>query len=191
MPNIFEGLKGRHIEISNSKTGPINGVFVKELKIHPDKIDPGKQIFRPGALAEVWRNDLADSPLIVAQATFTYAYAGTVKAFHRHQIQYDIWFPATGKMVVILRDLRPNSLTFLNTMVIEAGWESWKRIVIPPGVGHGYKVVSAEPAILFYLVTETYNPSDELRYDENDHNQRFDWNSIPLEITSAKEADAK
>ena len=106
------------------------------------------------------------------------AYKGTIKAFHWHKKQDDLWFVATGKAIVVLHDLRDNSPTKDETQIITAGKDDYKLIVIPRGVAHGYKVLSEEPVLLFYHTTEPYNPRnpDEGRMSFDDSRIGFDWN---------------
>ena len=109
--------------------------------------------------------------------TFTITHQGTIKAFHYHKKQDDLWFVATGKALVVLYDLREKSKTFGKTQVIKASKGDYKLIVIPAGVAHGYKVLSNEPVLLFYHTSEPYNQKnpDEQRMPYNDPNINFDW----------------
>jgi len=93
------------------------------------------------------------------QTTFTVAYKGTIKAFHFHKIQDDLWFIATGRAKIVLHDLRKKSKTYGETQVIKAcpQKKDYKLILIPKGVAHGYKVESNEPVLLFYHTTQPYN----------------------------------
>ncbi len=49
------------------------------------------------------------------------------------------------------------------------------HLLIPPGVGHGYKVVGLEPALLVYMTDRCYNPADEGRIAYNDPQVGYDW----------------
>jgi dTDP-4-dehydrorhamnose 3,5-epimerase len=49
------------------------------------------------------------------------------------------------------------------------------QILIPPGVGHGYKVISREPGMLVYVTDRVYNPADEGRIAYNDAGIHYDW----------------
>ncbi len=49
------------------------------------------------------------------------------------------------------------------------------QILIPPGVGHGYKVVGLEPAILTYVTNRFYDPNDEGRIEYNHPGIHYDW----------------
>ncbi len=160
----------------------ISGVIIKKLKVHADIPDTEEVLVQPGFLMEVLRSD--DNLLKkFGQTTFTVAYQGTIKAFHYHEKQDDLWFVATGRAMVVLYDIRENSPTFGQTQVIYAGVDDYKLIVIPVGVAHGYKVLSPEPVLLFYHTTECYNPDnpDEKRIAFDDVKIGFDWNTLPPE----------
>ncbi|OIO17262.1 spore coat protein [Candidatus Kuenenbacteria bacterium CG11_big_fil_rev_8_21_14_0_20_37_9] len=155
----------------------ILGVKIKELVIRPDKhIAKEEVVLRPGFLVEILRND--DGLLKkFGQTTFTVAYKGTIKAFHWHKRQDDLWFVASGKALIVLYDLRENSKTRGKTQIIESGEGDYKLILIPRGVAHGYKVISADPLMLFYHTTEPYNREnqDEERIPYNYKLIDFDW----------------
>ncbi len=154
----------------------IEGVTIKQLKVHQD-IPDTEEVTKPGFLMEVLRDD---EQLLshFGQTTFTVAYQGTIKAFHRHERQDDLWFIATGKARVVLYDTREASATFGKTQVIHAGAGDYKLICIPVGVAHGYQVLSEEPVLLFYHTTASYHAQkpDEFRIPYNDPAIAFDWN---------------
>ncbi|MFC1662968.1 dTDP-4-dehydrorhamnose 3,5-epimerase family protein [Patescibacteria group bacterium] len=154
----------------------ISGVIIKKLKVHQDVIDKDEVVKQPGILMEIIRSDEGLLKKF-GQSTMTIAYKDTIKAFHWHKKQDDLWFVATGKALIVLHDLRENSETKGETMTIEAGAGKYKLIVIPNGVAHGYKVLSEEPVMLFYYTTETYDPNnpDEERITMNDNRINFNW----------------
>ena len=137
----------------------IEGVIVKELEVHQDIPDVEKKDAKSGFLMEVLRDD-DDLLRKFGQSTFTVAYKDTIKAFHWHKKQDDLWFVASGKAYIVLHDLRQESSTRGTTETVTAGEGDYKLIVIPVGVAHGYKVVSEEPALLFYHTTESYDQDD-------------------------------
>lgn len=157
----------------------IEGVVIKNLVVHQDEPDAHQPDVKPGFLLEALRSD-DDFFKKFGQSTFTVAYPGTIKGFHWHEKQDDLWFVATGKILIVLHDLRPDSPTYRKTETLTAGKDDYKLVVIPPGVAHGYKVVSHEPVLLFYHTTETYDPKnpDEKRLPWNDPSIGFDWNKI-------------
>jgi dTDP-4-dehydrorhamnose 3,5-epimerase len=76
---------------------------------------------------------------------------------------------------VALVDLREGSATYglRNTLYIGA-LRPW-RLLIPPGVAHGYKVIGGEPGVLVYLTNRLYDPADEGRIPYNDPAIAYDW----------------
>ena len=91
--------------------------------------------------------------------------------------------PAQGKLIGVIRgrvwdvavDIRPDSPTFAlkNTMYVGA-LRPW-QLLIPPGVGHGYKVVGETSGVLVYVTNQLYNPRDEGRIAYNDPSIQYDW----------------
>lgn len=154
----------------------IDKVVVKNLKIHQDTPDVSQPNVRPGFLMEILR---ADEPIFrkFGQSTVTVAYPGTIKAFHYHERQDDLWFVATGRAVVVLHDMRADSPTRGQTDIIPTGQDDHKLILIPAGVVHGYKVLGQKPVMLFYHTTEPYDASspDEKRLPYNDSSIAFNW----------------
>jgi dTDP-4-dehydrorhamnose 3,5-epimerase len=74
-----------------------------------------------------------------------------------------------------LYDLREGSPTHgkVNTFYLGA-LRPW-RLKIPPGVGHGYKIVGPEPGTLVYLTDRFYNPQDEGRLPYDHPFLNYDW----------------
>lgn len=154
----------------------ISGVTIKPLLVHPDIPDRPDEHGSGGFLMEVLRSD---EGLLrqFGQSTFTVAPKQTIKAFHYHEHQDDLWFVATGRAKVVLYDRRPESPTKGETQVFYAGQGDYKLIVIPAGVAHGYQVMSQEPVLLFYHTTAPYQSADpdEQRIPWNDPAIGFDW----------------
>ncbi|MFH1910335.1 MAG: dTDP-4-dehydrorhamnose 3,5-epimerase family protein [bacterium] len=160
------------------KQGKIDGVKISKLKVYKDRPDL-KQDVKPGIFIEVLR----DSDKLLrhfAQSNFAVDRQGSIKAFHYHKYQDDLWFFASGKVVIVLYDQRKKSPTYGQTQVIRAGEDDYKLVLIPIGVAHGYKVISKEPSMLFYHVTKEYNREkpDEQRIDPFDKEIGVDWKKI-------------
>ena len=147
--------------------GGIQGVVLKPLTVWCDD---------RGYLMEVLR---ADDPFFrgFGQTTYTVAYPGTIKAFHWHRLQDDLWFMLGGMAQVVLHDLREESPTYRTTEVHYLGEQHHALLVIPPGVAHGYRVLGSEPCRLLYHTTRPYNPGepDEERLAFDDPSIGFDW----------------
>ena len=150
--------------------GLISGVQLVPLIIRPDDRGYFEEVFRLGV-------GLAEGMAAVKhlQVSAALSYPGTIKAFHYHLQQTDLWTPAMGLFQVVLCDLRMASPTFgqLNTIYTGA-LRPW-QILIPPGVGHGYKVLGTESAMLVYATDRFYDPSDEGRIPWNDPDIHYDW----------------
>ena len=116
-------------------------------------------------------------PAVSTQVSATVTYPGIVKAFHYHLLQYDCWTVVKGMLQVALVDLRRKSSTFglCNTLYI-GEMRPW-QVLIPPGVAHGYKVINLEAAVLVYVTSQFYNPSDEYRIPFNDPSLSYDWST--------------
>lgn len=154
----------------------IDGVRIKELKVRKDVPDRNEDIGTPGFLMEVLRDD--DGLLErFGQTTYTVTYPGTIKAFHYHEHQDDLWFVASGKARIVLHDLRVESPTHGETQVLEAGTDNYKLILIPIGVAHGFKAIGNDPVTLFYHTTKSYNLAhpDEKRLPFDDPKINVDW----------------
>lgn len=155
----------------------IDGVKIKALHMRADQAQGREVVSRPGFLVEVVRDD--DGLLSrFGQSVFTVTYPGTIKAFHWHRDQDDVWFVAGGQALVVLHDVRQSSPTRGETQTILAGVGDYKVIVIPRGVVHGYKVLGHDPVLLFYHTTKAYNAlaPDEERLPYDDPTIGFDWN---------------
>jgi dTDP-4-dehydrorhamnose 3,5-epimerase len=147
----------------------IDGVKAQPFPIWPD--DRGYFL----EVARVGKGLVSGFPFESTQVSAALSYPGTIKAFHFHKEQTDYWVAAAGMFQVALVDLRKGSPTFglRNTMYVGA-LRPW-QIVIPPGVGHGYKVISQEPAMLVYVTNRVYNPKDEGRIAYNHPGIAYDW----------------
>jgi dTDP-4-dehydrorhamnose 3,5-epimerase len=80
-----------------------------------------------------------------------------------------------GILQVALVDLRADSPTFaLRNTIYVGALRPW-QLLIPPGVGHGYKVIGGQPALLVYVTSRFYDPSDEGRIPYNHEGIQYDW----------------
>ena len=153
-------------------TDLIDGIRIEPLRIYPDDRGFFTEIARLGrGLA----TDMVPDSAQKIQISLTLTYPNTIKAIHYHSEQTDLWAPVTGMAQVFLYDLRRHSKTFGLINTIYAGRCRPWGILIPPGVGHGYKALGAEPIQLLSMTDSHYNPADELRLPYNDPNIAYDW----------------
>jgi dTDP-4-dehydrorhamnose 3,5-epimerase len=147
----------------------INGVRVCPYSLWPDDRGYFLEVLRMGSgLA-------ADFDPATTQVSAALSYPGTIKAFHYHREQTDYWVPAQGMLQVALVDLRTGSATYgLKNTLYLGSLRPW-QVIIPPGVGHGYKVIGEGTAMLVYVTNRFYNPADEGRIVWNDPDIGYDW----------------
>lgn len=113
-----------------------------------------------------------------AQWSTSRMWPGTIKAWHIHHQQVDWWYCPIGTLQVALWDRRETSPTNGQVLELILGEHDGGQILrIPPGVAHGCKVIGGKDAILFYITSNEYDPSDEGRipYDAGP----YDWLAAP------------
>jgi dTDP-4-dehydrorhamnose 3,5-epimerase len=167
IPNCEPGI-GKVIRTQDS-AALIDGVRIQPYDLWPDDRGYFLEVIR-------MRQGLAASFVPeTTQVSAALSYPGTIKAFHFHQHQTDLWVPMSGVFQVALVDLRPDSATFgvKNTLYVGA-LRPW-QLLIPPGVGHGYKVAGESSGTLVYVTNQIYNPDDEGRIAYNDPSIQYDW----------------
>ncbi|MGP0076552.1 MAG: dTDP-4-dehydrorhamnose 3,5-epimerase family protein [Bryobacteraceae bacterium] len=148
--------------------------LIQGVRIHPYPVWPDDR----GYFLEIARlgHGLPSGfPKETTQISAALSYPGTIKAFHFHLRQTDCWVPLDGMLQVALVDLRRDSPTFgvRNTLYVGA-LRRW-QVLVPPGIGHGYKVIGTSPAMLVYLTDRFYDPQDEGRIPYDDPKIQYDW----------------
>jgi dTDP-4-dehydrorhamnose 3,5-epimerase len=147
----------------------IEGVRVQPLALHPDDRGYFLEVQRLGSgLAAAF-------PRETTQVSAALSYPGSIKAFHYHMRQSDLWAPVMGMFQVALVDLRQGSPTFGQRNTLYSGALRPWQILIPPGVGHGYKIIGGGQSMLVYLTDRLYDPRDEGRIAYNDGSINYDW----------------
>jgi dTDP-4-dehydrorhamnose 3,5-epimerase len=155
---------------SAESPGLIAEVQVALSVLHPDDRGYFQELFRSG---QKLAQDFATSGNLQVSAALSYP--GTIKAIHYHLRQTDLWAPVTGNFQVMLYDLRVDSPTFGRLNTLYTGVLRPLQIRIPPGVGHGYKVVGGDSAVLVYATDQFYDSKDEGRLPWNDPDINYDW----------------
>lgn len=155
--------------LSPTSSDLIDGVVVKPFALWPD--DRGYFL----EIARLGQGLVSEFPFESTQVSAALNYPGIIKAFHFHRFQTDYWVAAAGLLQVALIDLRRGSRTYgaKNTFYIGT-LRPW-QLLIPPGVGHGYKVIGEQPSVLVYVTNHTYDPKDEGRIPYNDPSIAYDW----------------
>ncbi len=147
----------------------IEGVRVQPFAIWPDDRGYFLEIGREG------KGLIEGYDFGTTQVSAALTYPGAIKAFHFHKFQTDVWAVVQGMFQVALVDLRPDSPTFGRKNTLYVGQMRPWQVLIPPGVGHGYKVIGTDPAMLVYMTDRFYNPEDEGRIAYNEPGIAYDW----------------
>lgn len=153
-----------------------NNVFVQDYS-SKTKIDGVQVIDLPrfttdeGDFSEIIRlNDQGELEVVpgfkLQQINRTRIFPGSVKAWHVHKKQDEIWYTSPyNQLFVGLWDLRKGSPTEGKTMRVTIGGGKSHLLYIPKGVAHGNANFSNKETELFYFVTQKFNLNepDELR----------------------------
>lgn len=112
---------------------------------------------------------------VTLQVSTALSYPGTIKAFHYHMSQTDLWAPVAGMLQVCLYDLRVNSPSFGAKNTLHIGELLPCSLRIPRGAGHGYKMLGNKPALLVNATDRFYESGDEGRVVYGDRDINYDW----------------
>lgn len=143
----------------------VEGCFIVDLQLHSD--DRG--FFARSYCTDEFAAQGIDFTIAQANTSFNHA-AGTMRGMHRQ-----IAPAAEGKLVRCTRgtiidcclDLREDSPTFGEHVMVELSADNRRALWIPPYCGHGYLTMTDDTEIT-YQVSGTYTPAAERgqRYDD-------------------------
>ena len=158
----------------------IRGVRFGSVERHADERGSFREIWRAddfGAIDPALAGaDPGTEPRFV-QANLSTSAAGVLRGLHLHRRQFDHWVVASGRAFVALVDVRP-MLAGGERPVVETRelrQDDW--VDIPTGVAHGF--LALEDLELVYLVTATYDGSDELGFAWDDPLAAVPWPPVP------------
>ncbi len=118
------------------KKGEIEGVSINKLNKFTDE---------RGFLLETFRVDNLPDNLQPVMSYISYTKPGIARGPHEHMGQTDIFcFMGPGSFLIKLWDNRKESKTFGYYMKVIGGEDNPIRVIVPPGVVHGYKNISEE-----------------------------------------------
>ena len=118
------------------KKGEIEEVVIEKLiKISDER----------GFLVEAFRKDSLPDDLQPVMSYISYTRLRIARGPHEHKKQNDIFcFIGPGNFRIKLWDNRGESKTYGNYMEIVGGEDNPIRVIVPPGVVHGYKNISSK-----------------------------------------------
>lgn len=140
-----------------SPTLRIHGVELIELKIFPgedgDFLELGR-VDKKGFLLEA-------ADFKVAQISQSRMLPGSIKAWHLHLRQTDLWFVHPHHQLLVgLLDLRQGSKTFEAKMRFVMGAGRARLLKIPPGIGHGAANLTQQEQFLTYFTDRHFDPQN-------------------------------
>ncbi len=151
----------------------IEGVGIHDLERHADDA---------GSLTELARLEGGRVPalgdFVVAQVTYSTLEPGSIKAFHVHRRQTDVWFvPPADRVLLVLVDVREDSPTAGTRQRLVLGDGRSRLVRIPPGVAHGCRNLGPAPATIVYFTDVAFSP-DPAKTDEG----RLPWDFAGAEV---------
>jgi dTDP-4-dehydrorhamnose 3,5-epimerase len=114
----------------------------------------------------------------VRQVNYSELAPGTIKAFHLHVRQTDVWYvPPGDRLLVVLLDARQGSRTEGARMRVVLGDGASRLLRIPPGVAHGVRNLGAAAGRMIYL-TDVHFSREPSACDEG----RLPWDFAGAEV---------
>lgn len=90
-----------------------------------------------------------------------------------------------GTIYDVIVDIRKDSSTYKKWFGVELSDKNYKMLYIPKGLAHGFQTLENN-SVIFYMVTEFYNPKAEGGVRWNDPAFDIDW---PLDVKDISEKD--
>lgn len=122
------------------------------------------------------------------QDNHSYSARNVIRGLH-YQIQQPqgkLIRVVVGEILDVAVDLRRSSATFGKWESFTISGENKRMLWIPPGLAHGFRVVS-ETAHVLYKATDFYAPEHERTLAWNDPELKIDWRLEGEPIVSAKD----
>lgn len=153
----------------NFKIDAIIGLEIEELRAYEDD---------RGHLIELFRldNSIQACTPRPEMAYASWTHPDIYRGPHEHKEQTDIFIFADAEFMFFAWDNRRDSETYNNQTIIKTGQDNIRRIVVPPGVVHGYANVSKNRGLVMNCPDKLYagwnkkDEVDEIRHEEDENN---------------------
>jgi dTDP-4-dehydrorhamnose 3,5-epimerase len=147
------------------RSGTIADLVWRPLKKFDDKRGWLCELFRTDDLAAVYRPEMG---------YISMSWAGVSRGPHEHVDQADLFcFLGPGEFKVYLWDNRASSASYRVRETRVLGEGQPMALIIPPGIVHAYKNVSAQAGIVYNFPNQLYKgpgrnqPVDEIRHEDD------------------------
>lgn len=165
----------------------IKGVFIIEPKVFEDA---------RGYFFEAWKQQEFEEhvgKVNFIQDNESKSSYGVLRGLHYQKGEYSqakLVRVIKGKVLDVAVDIRRNSPTFGQHVMVELSEENKRQFFIPRGFAHGFLVMSEE-AIFTYKVDNVYAPQAEAGIRWNDPELDINWPIDPKDVlTSEKDLNA-
>ncbi len=158
----------------NISTALPQGVVCRSLQCHPDERGWLTEVFR-----EEWHTDVQP-----VQWNAVYSRPNTLRGMHVH-VHQDYLFLAQGEMLLVLKDLRPDSPTFnltVSTRLLGTEPAAW---MVPTGVAHGFYF--PVESLTLYGLSHVWSRERDTGFRWDDPDFDFHW---PTQNPILSERDA-
>lgn len=126
----------------------------------------------------------------LVQINESFSHYGVIRGLHAQTkpfTQAKIIQVLSGKILDVVVDIRPDSITFGQVMTTLMNDRQKQQLLIPEGFLHGYAVLS-EYATIQYYVNAPYSPGHEIGVRYDDPQLNINWMLLPSErIISEKD----
>ena len=113
------------------------------------------------------------------------SHLGVIRGFHlasKIRNQHKIISCVSGRIIDVLIDLRVESESYLQKYTVELTGDDGKYLLVPPGIGHGYQALE-EKSVVSYLITDTYEPLEEITLNPLSKSLGISWPISPSWIS--------
>lgn len=174
--DIDKQVKGKVYTQDYSKKDAIEGVKIIQVKNFAGEDGDFSELIRIND--EGYVEDLPEFK--VAQLNRSRMMPGTIKGWHLHFEQDDIWYVALQDSLLLgLWDVRLESKTRgISTKIMLGSGQSF-LLFVPRGVAHGAANISGKSVEIIYFVNKRFNP-------KNPDEKRLPWNSLGEEFWTQK-----
>ncbi len=151
----------------------LGGCFIIEPTVIKDERGYFMEAFNLAKFCEV-----IGSEVQFVQDNESFSRKGVVRAFHRQlgaHAQAKLVRVLSGSVLDVAIDLREDSHTFGQYVVVELSCKNKKQLYIPKGFAHGFLALS-DTVNFFYKCDNYYNKSSEQGIIYNDPTLNIDWN---------------
>jgi dTDP-4-dehydrorhamnose 3,5-epimerase len=164
----------------------IRGVWLQSSTVNRDN----RGFFYEGFLARNLQSDLGRE-FHVNQVKVSNSKRGVVRGIHSSLArcgQAKLVTCVAGRIWDVAVDLRVNSPTFGKWLGVELDSVNGKSLFIGEGIGHGFYALEEDSSV-FYLLSSTYSPNDEIAINPLDPEIAISWPGEIAEI-SGKDKNA-